>query len=729
MADIFLSYASDDRERVIPLVQALQNDGFTVWWDREIRPGPSFDREIETAINDARCIVVVWSASSVDSEWVRSEVEEGARRGILIPAIFDGVMPPLAYRRRQSVDLTDWPSAGADEYSKLLVGIRATLDGVAPEPRPSLQVEPKKPDRSRFKVPAGYYLVAASIVLLAVAMLVGPWLGRTEDLAQPPRHLDIVFPESSPLVFVGSATLGNGRRAFDISPNDDGIVYVGLRAHTPRLFYRSFESHHATEIPGTEHAYGPFFSPDGAWVGYFVGNRLMKVRVSGGNPVLISEATNSVGAVWTTSDDIVLVTDEGAFLIQVAADGTNRRTLTEQDDAGAALFPNSLDDNRVLIGSWSGASGIVDLRDGTIESLNLTSNDIRHHDGFLFYTKPGLNELYASRFQSGDRPKRQLDVPVLTDLRIEIYGQGQWALSKHGTLAYAEGVSAASNPMTWVMGNSAVGQLALPTRDRGSFELSPDGTRLAVLERVNDEQDVWVYDLATGQSRKVTHDGQSDQPLVWMPDGKSLIYHNQAAELAAYKINLALGSQPELIARATSISSVSADGGQYGVSTVGGRVRVVSTDGDEVDIPTVGEVNWGTAISPDGKSVVYTSSESGVYHVYLQPVPPTGERRQLSLTGGAEEPRWSSDGSTIYYRNGQKIMMATVTDPQTLQVSRPTPFYEGTFVNIGGRSYDITNDGTSALVVKDSTDTTRSLRVVTNWLTEVERQFDSQTSD
>ena len=77
MSQIFLSYSSNDRERVIPLVHALQEDGYTVWWDREIRPGPSFDREIEREISEAGCIVVVWSANSVESEWVRAEGPNG----------------------------------------------------------------------------------------------------------------------------------------------------------------------------------------------------------------------------------------------------------------------------------------------------------------------------------------------------------------------------------------------------------------------------------------------------------------------------------------------------------------------------------------------------------------------------------------------------------------------------------------------------------------------------
>ena len=109
-----------------------------------------------------------------------------------------------------------------------------------------------------------------------------------------------------------------------------------------------------------------------------------------------------------------------------------------------------------------------------------------------------------------------------------------------------------------------------------------------------------------------------------------------------------------------------------------------------------------------------------LYHLYLQPVPPTGERIQISLTGGAEEPRWSPDGSTIYYRNGQKIMKARASFDPDIRVGAPEVFYDGTFVNVGGRSYDIAPDQSRALVIKDPVDTTTSLRVITNWFDEVE---------
>ena len=118
---------------------------------------------------------------------------------------------------------------------------------------------------------------------------------------------------------------------------------------------------------------------------------------------------------------------------------------------------------------------------------------------------------------------------------------------------------------------------------------------------------------------------------------------------------------------------------------------------------------------------MYTSPVSGEYQNYLQPVPPTGIRYQVSRAGGAEEPRWSRDGSKIYYRSGLRIMVVDVQITPEIVISEPRVFYEGSFVNVGGRSYDISPDGTRALVIAGPKDTARSIRLITNWLDEVER--------
>ena len=108
MVDIFVSYANEDRSRAQALAEAFEQRGWSVWWDRKIPLGHSFDKVIEDAIAAARCLVVLWSRASVASEWVRSEASEGKRRGILVPVFLETVDAPLAFRLLNGADLSDW---------------------------------------------------------------------------------------------------------------------------------------------------------------------------------------------------------------------------------------------------------------------------------------------------------------------------------------------------------------------------------------------------------------------------------------------------------------------------------------------------------------------------------------------------------------------------------------------------------------------------------------------
>ena len=87
----------------------------------------------------------------------------------------------------------------------------------------------------------------------------------------------------------------------------------------------------------------------------------------------------------------------------------------------------------------------------------------------------------------------------------------------------------------------------------------------------------------------------------------------------------------------------------------------------------------------------------------------------------AEEPRWSRDGTKIYYRSGRRIMVVDVKREPEIKLGEPRVFYEGSFVNVSGRSYDISPDDTRALVIRGPVDTARSIRLITNWLEQVER--------
>src|SRR5438045_2521708 len=115
MADIFVSYSSKDRERVKPVVDKLIQQGWSIWWDRKIPLGKTFDQVIEEELDAARCVLVIWSKESVKSKWVRSEAREGEQRQILIPVLIDDVVIPLEFRSIQAARLIDWKQEIPDQ--------------------------------------------------------------------------------------------------------------------------------------------------------------------------------------------------------------------------------------------------------------------------------------------------------------------------------------------------------------------------------------------------------------------------------------------------------------------------------------------------------------------------------------------------------------------------------------------------------------------------------------
>jgi hypothetical protein len=193
MSDIFISYAREDRARVASVARALEGRGWLVWWDPKISAGQAFDRVIEEALANARCVVVVWSHRSVDSTWVRAEANDGLRRQRLVPVAIDDVQPPLLFRQIQTVDLSQWTGDPSDESFRRFVGDLAEILGRSPAPTSGTGLRTDAPavdlraPRRRFS-PSRAVKVAA---VLAVALAV--WLGYR---VVAPRLPDAVAPES-----------------------------------------------------------------------------------------------------------------------------------------------------------------------------------------------------------------------------------------------------------------------------------------------------------------------------------------------------------------------------------------------------------------------------------------------------------------------------------------------------------------------------------------------------
>ena len=120
----FISYASEDRTRAQKLAQVLGGEGWSIFWDRTIPIGKTWREVVGKELNQARCVIVLWSKTSIESSWVQEEADDGARRGILVPVLIENVRPPIGFRSIQAADLSDWDATEPTyAFRRLIVDI------------------------------------------------------------------------------------------------------------------------------------------------------------------------------------------------------------------------------------------------------------------------------------------------------------------------------------------------------------------------------------------------------------------------------------------------------------------------------------------------------------------------------------------------------------------------------------------------------------------------------
>lgn len=132
MSDIFLSYKSEDKERAIVIAEALELKGYSVWWDRVIPPGRTFDEVIEEELACAKCVIVLWSRKSVLSDWVKEEADRGKERKILVPILIEDVEIPMGFGRIQAARLIDWQATLPNPEFDLLLNSITKIVGRSP---------------------------------------------------------------------------------------------------------------------------------------------------------------------------------------------------------------------------------------------------------------------------------------------------------------------------------------------------------------------------------------------------------------------------------------------------------------------------------------------------------------------------------------------------------------------------------------------------------------------
>ena len=195
MADVFISYARLDYPRVVPLVTALEAQGWSVWWDPDIAPGEEFDALIAAALENARAVLVVWTPNSVGSRWVRGEARDALERGALIPVCFGNAKLPIDFRAVHTIDLDDWnQDPESDAFQHVRRALTAKLSGSAATDSGELHTGSSGSREAQY----GFKRRVGVLFVAMLALGIGAMLARTYAPQPAPMSAQVSRDDAEP---------------------------------------------------------------------------------------------------------------------------------------------------------------------------------------------------------------------------------------------------------------------------------------------------------------------------------------------------------------------------------------------------------------------------------------------------------------------------------------------------------------------------------------------------
>ena len=570
-------------------------------------------------------------------------------------------------------------------------------------------------------------ILAAGAALLLLGAAAG-WSSRpAPEASRPVGRFRITVAEGiSPVPANVLALSGDG----------SAIVYAGRTGTGDRqLYIRRLDGLVSNPIPGTRGATFPVMSPDGKNVGYFGAGGFYRTSVAGGSPTLVAGIESQAsGVVHWLDGDTFISTDARGRIVRVGLDG--KVSVVAQPDSAKkeiALFAGSvLPGGRTILAVASidaGANGTalaIDLKSGKRKViLDGIHNRVWYSDGCLLWALPG-GALLGARF---DAEKLEVTGPVVTiaeGVRLQVGGWAQVVASDNGSLAYIPEL-----PFNLAVVSRTGTQEILETGRRfHSPRYSPNGRYIAMDFIESGNRDVWTLDLRNRTFARVSFENDGHDP-VWMPDGNSLLYVSQTG---IYRRRADGGTPAESVyvtGRFTSALAVTPDGKMAVTAPTGTNggfdLGLLSLDGTREQRPLLETPfnEQGASLSPDGRWMAYTSSETGSDEVYVKAFPEGGAKVVVSR-GGGSEPVWNRTGRELFYV-GEKdgtptLVAASVSGGQEFSVDTRTFLFDVSEFEPAQphANYDVSPDGSRFVMVHQGT--IPELVYVLNWAEEVRRR-------
>jgi Tol biopolymer transport system component len=518
-----------------------------------------------------------------------------------------------------------------------------------------------------------------------------------------------------------------------LSPDGRQLVFASTDQRGSRLWLRRLNQTATEELPGTDRATAPFWSPDSRAIGFFADGKLQRLDLGGGPPRILANASHTPAVVesgsWSRADVILFTSEKRLFRI-AASGGEAVPVAVPLQSPGPQpqfppQFPQFLADGRRFLLQSQGVISVASLDGAEPKRLVAAQSSIGYvPPGRVFFVRQGA--LVESRFD--DARNELVGDPIVVADRVFVNAAGgpvaAFSVSAAGMVAYQAGRQryrwAWLDRMGKTIGVGGDLSDALPLEQDPA--LSPDGRRLAVARSAQGNRDLWLIELTRGVATRLTF-GLNQADPVWSPDGSRIVFRS---DLDLHQVPSSGTGSEELLLESAHLKfpqDWSRDSRYLLYADVDPKTRrdlwflplqddrkprvFVNTEFDE----------WNAQFSPDGRWVAYQSDQSGRYEVYVRPFRGPGVQQQISTSGGSM-PRWRSSGDELYFiAPGGGLMAVTVRGSgTTLDVGDPTALFQTRIGPIIVRTaYAVAPDGRFLFSIPDEGGVPSPITVILNW--------------
>ena len=552
-------------------------------------------------------------------------------------------------------------------------------------------------------------------------------------------------------------TMGSGDATgglLTVSPNGRMLVFVAADSSgKTHIMVRALSALDAKELPETEGAYYPFWSPDNRYIGFFQSGKMRKIEASGGPPVTICNAPNGRGASWNQNDVIIFSPDFIGAIYRVAAAGGKATAVTTPDTSRRLVshrWPCFLPDGKHFIyfsrTSLGGVEGkeddcVVGSLDGKVRKrLMPAKGNALYASGYLIYLRE--KTLMAQPFDAGKLETCGDAIPIAEPIEFDLnYNRAAFSASQNGVLVYQASSGDVGIQLEWFDRRGESMGKVLEAAGLWTATLSPDGTKIA-LDEYDDQSrnwDIWLYDIARKVKSRFTFDPSVDRGAFWSPDGSRIVFtSNRRGSYDLFqKATSGAGAEELLLASPEPKSEPdwSSDGKFIAYSSFDAKTQddlwILQLDGAQSGENRKPSVFLQTEFdelsprfSPDMRWISYGSNESGRFELYVapfiggngQPVMNQTRKWQVSASGALWS-IWNRNGKELFYlTQGNKLMAADVkASGSTFDVGAVRQLFEVKSKRDVGL-YDVTHDGQKFLIgIPVGGQSIPPLTLVTNW--------------